>query len=347
MAAQPGAASSRPGASGRKRSWYADPPAFAKVVRVEPVAAPVRLEVFSIALGRSEARTENARAVQQLFAAHSRWGPLQLGLYLVDAFDGEVLDVGERTQAVTAKSLTENAPGYRLATHWCMGSGKKFAETINHETFLTQSAMRANQNVVQARLELHPFHGRQLTYGEVGCAITHTQVLQVFLQGGAAYALVLEDDVAIDAAAVAKIAALMQRLVADGTVFDGLWLFGFQQGCSGVHIDDAGSRGRTLFTVRGHAIVELPYGTSGTQAIIYSRAGAEKLLRSKIVTELINFDDFVNLAVLKPADVHRPDLVARLWPDGKPEFVALKAEPNIVDEHEGKFPSTVVLGYTS
>jgi GR25 family glycosyltransferase involved in LPS biosynthesis len=248
---------------------------------------------------------------------------------------------------VTAKSLTENAPGYRLATHWCMGSGKKFAETINHETFLTQSAMRANQNVVQARLELHPFHGRQLTYGEVGCAITHTQVLQVFLQGGAAYALVLEDDVAIDAAAVAKIAALMQRLVADGTVFDGLWLFGFQQGCSGVHYDDAGSRGRTLFTVRGHAIVELPYGTSGTQAIIYSRAGAEKLLRSKIVTELINFDDFVNLAVLKPADVHRPDLVARLWPDGKPEFVALKAEPNIVGEHEGKFPSTVVLGYTS
>ena len=64
-------------------------------------------------------------------------------------------------------------------------------------------------------------------------------------------------------------------------------------------------------------------------------------------TELINFDDFVNLAVLKPADVHRPDLVARLWRDGKPEFVALKAEPNIVGEHEGKFPSTVVLGYTS
>ena len=165
MAAQLGAASNRPGASGRKRSWYADPPAFAKVVRVEPVAAPVRLEIYSLALRRSEARTENARAVQQLFAAHSRWVPLQLGLYLVDAFDGEVLVVGERTQAVTAKSLTENAPGYRLATHWCMGSGKKFAATINHETFLTQSAMRGNQNVVQARLELHPFHGRQLTYG--------------------------------------------------------------------------------------------------------------------------------------------------------------------------------------
>ena len=343
MAAQPGAASNRPGASGRKRSWNADPPAFAKVVRVEPVAAPVRLEVFSIALRRSDARTENARAVQQLFAAHSRWGPLQVGLYLVDAFDGEVLVVGDRTQAVTAKSLTENAPGYRLATRWCMGSGTKFEATINHETFLTQSAMRANPRVVLARLELHPFHGRQLTYGEVGCAITHTQVLQVFLQGGAAYALVL--DVDIDAAAVATIAALMQKLVADGTVFDALWLFGFQQGCSGVHIDDAGSRGPTLFTVRRHDIVELPYGTSGTQAIIYSRAGVEKLLSSKIVTGLINFDDFVNLAVLKPADVHRPDLVAKLWPQGKPEFVALKAEPNIVGER--KFPSTVVLWYTS
>jgi hypothetical protein len=37
---------------------------------------------------------------------------------------------------------------------------------------------------------------------------------------------------------------------------------------------------------------------------------------SKIVTELINFDDFasVNLAVLRRADVHRPDLVAHLWP---------------------------------
>ena len=345
MAAQPGAASNRPGASGRKRSWNADPPAFAKVVRVEPFG--VRFEVFGIALGRCPARADNARAVQQLFAAHRNWGSLRVGLHLVHAFDGEVLVVGDRTQAVTAKSVTENAPGYRLDPNWCMGSGTKLAATINHDTFLTESAMRNNPRVVLARLELHLFHGRQLTYGEVGCAITHTQVLQVFLQGGAAYALVLEDDVAIDAAAVATIAALMQRLVAEGTVFDGLWLFGFQQGCSGVHYDDAGSRGRTLFKVKGHDIVELPYGTSGTQAIIYSRAGAEKLLRSKIVTELINFDDFVNLAVLKPADVHRPDLVARLWPDGKPEFVALKAEPNIVDEHEGKFPSTVVLGYTS
>ena len=342
MAAQPGAASNRPGASGRKRSWNADPPAFAKVVRVEPFG--VRLEVFGIALGRCPARADNARAVQQLFAAHRKWGPLRVGLHLVHAFDGEVLVVGDRTQAVTAKSVTEHAPGYRLDPNWCMGSGTKFAATINHDTFLTESAMRTNPRVVLARLELHPFHGRQLTYGEVGCAITHTQVLQVFLQG-AEYALVLEDDVAIDAAAVATIAALMQRLVADGTVFDALWLFGFKQGCSGVSIDDAGSRGPTLFTVRRHNIVELPYGTSGTQAIIYSRAGVEKLLSSKIVTGLVNFDDFVNLAVLRPADAHRPDLVAKLWPQGKPEFVALKAEPNIVGER--KFPSTVVLGYTS
>ena len=45
--------------------------------------------------------------------------------------------------------------------------------------------------------------------------------------------------------------------------------------------------------------------------------GVEKLPPTrKIVTELINFDDFVKLAVLRPADVHRPDLVrvAHLWP---------------------------------
>ena len=55
---------------------------------------------------------------------------------------------------------------------------------------------------------------------------------------------------AIDAAAVATIAALMQRLVGEGTVFDALWLFGFNQGCSGVNIEDEGSRGPTLFTVK-------------------------------------------------------------------------------------------------
>ena len=168
MAAQAGAASTRPGASGRKRSWLSDPPAFAKVVRVEPFAPPVRLEVFGLALRRSAARAENARAVQQLFAAHSKWGSLQVRLYLVDAFDGEVLVVGDRTQAVTAKSVTENAPGYRLDPNWCMGSGTKFAATINHDTFLTESAMRNNPRVVLARRELHLFHGRQLTYGEVG-----------------------------------------------------------------------------------------------------------------------------------------------------------------------------------
>ena len=97
MAAQAGAASNRPGASGRKRSWNADPPAFAKVVRVEPFG--VRLEVFGIALGRCPARADNARAVQQLFAAHRNWGSLRVGLHLVHAFDGEVLVVGDRTKA--------------------------------------------------------------------------------------------------------------------------------------------------------------------------------------------------------------------------------------------------------
>ena len=63
MAAQLGAASSLPRASGRKRSWNADPPAFAKVVRVEPFG--VRLEVFGIALGRCPARADNAQAVQR------------------------------------------------------------------------------------------------------------------------------------------------------------------------------------------------------------------------------------------------------------------------------------------
>ena len=101
---------------------------------------------------------------------------------------------------------------------------------------------------------------------------------------------------------------------------------------------------QNLVKLAGPILLNSTAPTSGTQAIIYSRAGAEKLLRSKIVTELINFDDFVNLAVLKSADVHRPDLVAGLWPDGKPEFVALKAEPDIVG-HREDFPSTVVLGY--
>ncbi len=87
MAAQPGAASNRPGASGRKRSWNADPPAFAKVVRVEPFAPPVRLEIYSLALRRSDARAENARAVQQLF-------------------DGEVLDVGDRTGSAGCRLLS-------------------------------------------------------------------------------------------------------------------------------------------------------------------------------------------------------------------------------------------------
>ena len=38
----------------------------------------------------------------------------------------------------------------------------------------------------------------------------------------------------------------MQKLVAEGTVFDGLWLFGFKQGCSGVNYDDAAMFGREV-----------------------------------------------------------------------------------------------------
>ena len=91
IAAQLGAASSRQGGSGRKRLWHPNLPEFARVVTVEPIAAPVRLDVFGMALDRCPARAANARAVQELFAAHRNWGPLRVAFRLVHAFDGDVL----------------------------------------------------------------------------------------------------------------------------------------------------------------------------------------------------------------------------------------------------------------
>ncbi len=69
---------------------------------------------------------------------------------------------------------------------------------------------KALNGLYAPRLNRRQFY-RPLTPGEIGCYASHLKVWQLMLQRGQACALVLEDDVALDPALPAVLAALAQR----------------------------------------------------------------------------------------------------------------------------------------
>jgi len=317
------------------------------------------LLVIVLCLESSPQRSENAHQILNVLGESKRLRlSFDLELLRMQSFEGgRNLELSPSSQAVSTVSLRKWAPGYRLCPEWCIGSKDKWEKTVLHERWRADSVFKSSAEVQQNRRDLHATGGRMLKEGEVGCAITHHQAWGIAAEKDADYVLVLEDDVIFGLEDAANLAAVLEAVVQrGGAAWQLLYLFGFDQGCSGVGVETEGSRGPAVLQVRRlpHAlpkeqgrtasVVGLPHGTSSTAAYVLSRSGRTQLLQSNFADQLINIDDYVNLAILGPADAHRPDLVKLLWPTDKPEFVALKVEPNLlaVNEH---WPSTVVQTY--
>ena len=68
-------------------------------------------------------------------------------------------------------------------------------------------------------------HNRILSPAEVGCSLSHVQVLERFLQGGAERAIILEDDVIGDDRGIQRSVDKVQRIPEDAVI-----IFGGQEG---------------------------------------------------------------------------------------------------------------------
>ena len=316
------------------------------------------LLVIVLCLESSPQRSENAQQILNVLGESKRLrSSFDLTLLRMQSFEGgRKLELSQSSQAVSTKSLRTWAPGYHLNQKWCIGCKDEWGKTVLHERWLADSAFKSSADVRKNRLNLHATGGRMLQKGEVGCAITHHQAWRIAADENADYVVVLEDDVIFRKEDAANLAAMLEAVVQrGGAAWQMLYLFGFDQGCSGVDVTMEGSRGPEVLQVqlphappkekgRTASVVGLPHGTSSTAAYVLSRSGRTQLLQSNFADQLINIDDYVNLAILGPADTHRPDLVKLLWPTDKPEFVALKVEPNLLAVNEA-WPSTVVQTY--
>lgn len=109
--------------------------------------------------------------------------------------------------------------------------------------------------------------GRELTPGEVGCALSHFKGLEAFIATDARYALVLEDDFVLSDGLRGKLSPIIE------------WL---DTGYRNVAVANLASRPRFPFSpvleVDGHQVGQAHYPPMRTTALLWTREGATRFL---------------------------------------------------------------------
>lgn len=110
---------------------------------------------------------------------------------------------------------------------------------------------------------------RDLTLGEIGCAMSHFRVLRSFLNSGADYALVLEDDVVLAPGVRNTIHSFIEWVGKSGT---------------GFRAANFGHRAKRPFSpllqVSSHTFGRSHYYPMTTAALLWTQQGAEHFLRT-------------------------------------------------------------------
>jgi len=114
----------------------------------------------------------------------------------------------------------------------------------------------------------HPRRPNWLGIGECACALSHLRAMQLLLESGETYALILEDDVRLSARLPAFLAAL-ERAISD---FDLLRIETCEKRVRVRSIDEP---------IAGVEIVEFVGYDSGAAGYVVSRRGAERVLQNR------------------------------------------------------------------
>lgn len=95
-------------------------------------------------------------------------------------------------------SLKRSSDRRRLMTEQltAVGLSAEFVDAVDGRTFTRESILA---DVGPAALEVRPGLHRPLTYGEIGCALSHRECYRRILDGGIAVGCILEDDIDLPA----------------------------------------------------------------------------------------------------------------------------------------------------
>lgn len=164
--------------------------------------------------------------------------------------------------------------------------------------------------------EKHAFraYGRSLSPGEIGCFLSHYEILQKFLSGSADYCLALEDDLRIEADFPELLQALLSYLQTSGS-----------QGWYVVNLGNNPKKCHTeltrLSTSRAeHMLVAAHHFPVLTTGLLWSREGAEAFIKSCV-------------PIVAPVDQYLKDWCTR---DGKGRGLAFLDPPVKTTEAESQ-----------
>ena len=127
-------------------------------------------------------------------------------------------------------------------------------------------ALRPEQNAELDEPAYRRRHGMSPVLGELGCYLSHVEVMRAFLAGPATCALVLEDDVLLQP----TLPAVLQALMAHPSRWDMVKLSGVHSGTPMPVLDLGG----------GHALAVMLSRCTGSSAYLINRPAATAYLRA-------------------------------------------------------------------
>ena len=126
-----------------------------------------------------------------------------------------------------------------------------------------------------------PYHGRPLTYGEIGCFMSHYNIWQDMVARDLQTVLILEDDIRFEAFFIQKLEHLMKELKSKPEQWDLVYI-----GRKILH----NSQEELVDDSEQLVYVDYTYWTLG---YIITRSGVDKLLSAGALSKMVPVDEFL------------------------------------------------------
>ncbi|XP_070531927.1 procollagen galactosyltransferase 2-like [Ptychodera flava] len=193
-----------------------------------------------------------------------------------------------------------------------LGIDFKHFEAVDGNRDLTKEIIQ-DMGIVMLPGFADPYHGRELTMGEIGCFLSHYRIWQEVVNKSYSKVMVLEDDIRFHFKFRERLQGVMNELRELHINWDLVYI-------GRKRLDNSKES-----YVRGSRRLVWPYYTYWTLGYILSQKGAQKLLDGDPLPKLVPVDEYLPIMF----DRHPEDDWAQHF--GPRDLLALSAEPLLIE----------------